>query len=90
VLLSCFKRLQVRFAFVLTILVSYLLHYMFFIFLRFPHLLWSRTVLHTMLDILEVLSKSLTTNPNLDNATSAIANTPYAIQFMDSMDAREV
>ncbi|CAL8078131.1 unnamed protein product [Orchesella dallaii] len=56
---------------------------------RFPHLLWSRTVLHTMLDILEVLSKSLTTNPNLDTAMSAIANTPYAIQFMDSMDARE-
>lgn len=56
---------------------------------RFPHLLWSRTVLHTMLDILEVLSRSLSSNPNLDNAIAQIANTPYAIQFMDSMEARE-
>lgn len=47
-------------------------------------------MLHTMLDILEVLAKSLTTNPNLDIGLAPVANTPYSIQFMDSMEAREV
>ncbi|CAL8128289.1 unnamed protein product [Orchesella dallaii] len=56
---------------------------------RFPHLLWSRTVLHTMLDILELLLKSLDANPNVDNGAAPVANTSYTIQFMTSIEARE-
>ncbi|CAG7786962.1 unnamed protein product, partial [Allacma fusca] len=56
---------------------------------RFPHLLWSRTVLHTMLDVLEVLSVSLTLNPNVNNLPLDIPNTPYRLQLMDNLEARE-
>jgi len=47
-------------------------------------------VLHTMLDVLEVLSTSLNTNPNVDNSAMLIPNTPYSLQFMDNMESREV
>jgi len=67
-----------------------LVMYLFYGFFRFPHLLWSRSVLHTMLDVLEVLSTSLNTNPNVDNTALPIPNTPYSIQLMDTMEAREV
>lgn len=58
--------------------------------IRFPHLLWSRTVLHTMLDVLEVLSCSLSTNPIVENPALPIPDTMYHLQCMDNVEAREV
>lgn len=57
---------------------------------RFPHLLWNRRVLHTMLDILQVLSFSLEFDPNEENPKLEIPSTPFTLQLMDTLDAREV
>ncbi|XP_060518279.1 phosphatidylinositol 4-kinase alpha [Cylas formicarius] len=56
---------------------------------KFPHLLWSRKVLWTMLDILQVLSYSLEIDPNQETPTLKIPQTPYAVQLMDTIEARE-
>ncbi|EEB20254.1 Phosphatidylinositol 4-kinase alpha, putative [Pediculus humanus corporis] len=56
---------------------------------RFPHLLWNRRVLHTMLDILQVLSFSLEFDPNEETPTLNIPETPFTLQLMDTLEARE-
>jgi hypothetical protein len=47
-------------------------------------------VLQTMLDVLHVLSQSLTLDPNEENSPLEIPNTPYSLQLMDNMEARKV
>lgn len=47
-------------------------------------------VLWTMLDILQVLSYSLQLNPNQETPTLRIPSTPYSIQLVDTLEAREV
>ncbi|KAL1513897.1 hypothetical protein ABEB36_003236 [Hypothenemus hampei] len=56
---------------------------------EFPHLLCSRRVLWTILDILQVLSHSLEIDPNQETPTLKIHQTSYSIQLMDTLEARE-
>ncbi|XP_041348000.1 phosphatidylinositol 4-kinase alpha-like [Gigantopelta aegis] len=56
---------------------------------RFPHLLWSGTFLKTILDILQVLSKSLDMDPHQDAPKLSIPNLPYQLQVMENMADRE-
>lgn len=56
---------------------------------KFPHLLWNRRVLWCMLDILQLLAFSLTLNPNEETPTLRVNGTPYVLQLMDSLVARE-
>lgn len=56
---------------------------------KFPHLLWNRRVLWCMLDILQLLAYSLTLNPNEETPTLPVNGTPYVLQLMDSLVARE-
>lgn len=56
---------------------------------KFPHLLWNRRVLWCMLDILQLLALSLTLNPNEETPTLRVNGTPYVLQLMDSLVARE-
>jgi hypothetical protein len=57
---------------------------------RFPHLLWNCRVLWSMLDILRVLSNSLTLDANKENPTLRVPRSPYALPLMDTLEAREV
>lgn len=56
---------------------------------RFPHLLWNRRVLWSMLDILQVLSYSLNVDPNQETPILKIPSIPYQIHLMDTLEARE-
>ncbi|PVD31364.1 hypothetical protein C0Q70_06776 [Pomacea canaliculata] len=56
---------------------------------RFPHLLWSGTVLRTMLDILQVLSRALEMDPHEDAPKLPVSGTPYCLRIMDTMLERE-
>ncbi|XP_055594149.1 phosphatidylinositol 4-kinase alpha isoform X1 [Uranotaenia lowii] len=56
---------------------------------KFPHLLWNRKVLWCMLDVLQLLAFSLTLDPNEETPTLRVASTPYNLQLMDSLPARE-
>ena len=57
---------------------------------KFPHLLWSGKVLTTMLNILQVLGRSLELDPNEANPQLPVPDTNYYIQLTDTMEAREV
>ena len=57
---------------------------------KFPHLLWSGKVLTTMLNILQVLGRSLELDPNQANPELPVPETNYSIQLTDTMEAREV
>uniref|UniRef100_A0A1A9ULE3 Phosphatidylinositol 4-kinase alpha n=1 Tax=Glossina austeni TaxID=7395 RepID=A0A1A9ULE3_GLOAU len=56
---------------------------------KFPYLLWNRRVLWCMLDILQFLADSLTLDPNAEPPVLRVASTPYTLQLMDSLPARE-
>ncbi|XP_055625261.1 phosphatidylinositol 4-kinase alpha isoform X4 [Toxorhynchites rutilus septentrionalis] len=56
---------------------------------KFPHLLWNRKVLWCMLDVLQLLAFSLTLDPNEETPTLRVSSTPYTLQLMDSLPARE-
>ena len=57
---------------------------------RFPHLLWSKRVLSTMLNILQVLGRSLELNQNEGILELVVPDTNYTIQLAETMDSREV
>lgn len=57
---------------------------------KFPHLLWNRKVLWCMLDVLQLLAFSLTLDPNEETPTLRVTSTPFTLQLMDSLPAREV
>lgn len=57
---------------------------------RFPHLLWSKRVLCTMLNILDVLGKSLELNNNEGILELQVPNTKYIIQLAETNESREV
>ncbi|KAK6191311.1 hypothetical protein SNE40_003034 [Patella caerulea] len=57
---------------------------------RFPHLLWSNVVLTTMLDILQVLSRSLEMDPHQDAPELEVPNTKYKLRAMDNLVDREM
>lgn len=57
---------------------------------KFPHLLWNRKVLWCMLDVLQLLAYSLSLDPNEETPTLKVTSTPYTLQLMDSLPAREV
>ncbi|CAB3991377.1 Phosphatidylinositol 4-kinase alpha [Paramuricea clavata] len=57
---------------------------------RFPHLLWNGAVLHTMLDILQVLAQSL--EQKVDNHQCLhldVGDTPYVLIVSDAAELRE-
>lgn len=57
---------------------------------KFPNLLWNSKILWCMLDILQLLAYSLSLDPNKETPTLRVASTPYTLQLMDSLSARQV
>ncbi|PIK42319.1 putative phosphatidylinositol 4-kinase alpha, partial [Apostichopus japonicus] len=55
---------------------------------KFPQLLWNRDVICTMLDLLQLLSKTLEADLQ-EVASFPVPNTDYSITIMDSREARE-
>ncbi|XP_022109490.1 phosphatidylinositol 4-kinase alpha-like [Acanthaster planci] len=56
---------------------------------KFPHLLWNGSILWTMLDILQLLSRSVVTNNKQEADIFSVPNTNYKLTVMDTSDARE-
>ncbi|CAG2245012.1 PI4KA [Mytilus edulis] len=57
---------------------------------KFPHLLWSGTVLKTMFDILQLLSNSLEVDPNEEAPEFDVPGTPFNFRVRDNLADREV
>ncbi|KAJ8042770.1 Phosphatidylinositol 4-kinase alpha [Holothuria leucospilota] len=55
---------------------------------KFPQLLWNRDVICTMLDLLQLLSKTLDADLQ-EVASFPVPNTDYTITIMDTREARE-
>ncbi|XP_071790519.1 phosphatidylinositol 4-kinase alpha-like [Asterias amurensis] len=56
---------------------------------RFPHLLWNGSVLWTMLDILQLLSRSVTVDNKQEADVYPVPNTEYRLTVMDTNESRE-
>jgi len=57
---------------------------------KFPHILWSRNVLYTMLDTLELLSSYLWLNANIESPEMQVGHgTGQSIMLMDTQSERE-
>ncbi|XP_033126679.1 phosphatidylinositol 4-kinase alpha-like [Anneissia japonica] len=56
---------------------------------KFPFLLWNGTVLYTMVDILQLLSKSLDRSNTQEAVELDVPNSPYKLIVMDTREARE-
>ncbi|VDI78282.1 phosphatidylinositol 4-kinase A [Mytilus galloprovincialis] len=56
---------------------------------KFPHLLWSGTVLKTMFDILQLLSNSLEVDPNEEAPEFDVPGTPFNFRVRDNLADRE-
>ncbi|XP_071946499.1 phosphatidylinositol 4-kinase alpha-like isoform X2 [Antedon mediterranea] len=56
---------------------------------KFPFLLWNGTVLYTMVDILQLLSKSLDRSNTQEAVELDVPNSPYKLMVMDTREARE-
>ncbi|XP_060554504.1 phosphatidylinositol 4-kinase alpha-like isoform X3 [Ruditapes philippinarum] len=56
---------------------------------KFPHLLWSGNVLRTILDLLQLLSKSLEMDPHQHAPEFTVPGTDYILQVKDNMIDRE-
>ncbi|KAL4223436.1 Phosphatidylinositol 4-kinase alpha [Mactra antiquata] len=56
---------------------------------RFPHLLWNGNILKTILDILQLLSKSLEMDPHQHAPEFQVPGTDYILRVRDNMVDRE-
>ncbi|XP_021377626.1 phosphatidylinositol 4-kinase alpha-like isoform X3 [Mizuhopecten yessoensis] len=56
---------------------------------RFPHLFWSGTMLKSMLDVLQLLSKALEMDPNQDAPEFQVPNSPFHLRVPDNLTDRE-
>ncbi|XP_053375288.1 phosphatidylinositol 4-kinase alpha-like [Mercenaria mercenaria] len=56
---------------------------------KFPHLLWSGNVLKTILDLLQLLSKSLEMDPHQHAPDFQVPGTDYVLRVKDNMVDRE-
>ena len=57
---------------------------------KFPHLLWSYKVLTTMLEILNVLGKSLKLDINEENFEMNIRNVPFTLHCAETQEVRQI
>lgn len=57
---------------------------------KFPHLLWSYKVLTTMLEILNVLGKSLKLDINEENFEMKLKNIPFSLQAAETQEVRQI
>ncbi|XP_052243319.1 phosphatidylinositol 4-kinase alpha-like isoform X4 [Dreissena polymorpha] len=63
--------------------------YLIMLIEKFPHLLWSGNVLKTMLDILQLLSKSLEVDPHQHAPEFQVPRSDYILRVKDNMMERE-
>ncbi|XP_052799861.1 phosphatidylinositol 4-kinase alpha-like isoform X2 [Mya arenaria] len=63
--------------------------YLIMLIEKFPHLLWSGAVLKTMLDILQLLARSLEADPHQHAPEFQVPRTDYILRVKDNMVDRE-